>query len=151
MHQLSSPWFSGVDPLQALEYQKIINEFTERYSEPRYLEELMADRLMNNKTLTFTMAPDESYTTRLAEEEASRLATKVGEINQKFSSEEEARQHLEAQELALVEEQMKPQDLSVLPTLHIKDIYPFKNWRCYCTMEKGADQRHHVLSRHQYL
>ena len=66
MQSVTSDWFSGVDPFKSLGVQRIIDEFKEQYSKPRYLEELMADRLMNNKTLTFTMAPTESYATRSA-------------------------------------------------------------------------------------
>ncbi|RAL59922.1 hypothetical protein DID88_000548 [Monilinia fructigena] len=85
---------------------------------------LLEKYLLNDNTLTFTMAPSITYGDELAAEEATRLAKKIAEVTEKAGGEAEARAQLEKRELELLEEQGKSntQDLSCLPTVYVKDI-----------------------------
>ncbi|KAK5141080.1 Mitochondrial presequence protease, partial [Oleoguttula sp. CCFEE 6159] len=124
MQRLKPGWFNGVDPFDALAWQKTVDAFKANYAQGGYLESLLEKYLLNDNTLTFTMEPSTSYGQELVDEEANRLALKISETTEQFSSEEEARKHLERQELELLEVQEKARDsdLSCLPTVHVKDI-----------------------------
>ncbi|KAF2196968.1 hypothetical protein GQ43DRAFT_475860 [Delitschia confertaspora ATCC 74209] len=124
MQRLKPGWFNGVDPMEALAWQETVSAFKARYAKGDYFESLLDKYLLNDKTLTFTMEPSESYSQELVEEENNRLAEKIRDATKKFSSEEEAQKYLEARELELLEVQEKArnEDLSCLPTVHVKDI-----------------------------
>ncbi|KAF2842713.1 hypothetical protein M501DRAFT_993461 [Patellaria atrata CBS 101060] len=124
MQRLKPGWFNGVDPFDSLAWQETVDSFKERYAKSRFLEDLLEKYLLNDKTLTFTMVPSETFGQALVDEETQRLASKILETAKQFSSEEEARKHLEKRELELLEvqENARNQDLSCLPTLDVKDI-----------------------------
>jgi Zn-dependent M16 (insulinase) family peptidase len=124
MQRLKPGWFNGVDPIESLSWQATIDAFQQRYAKGDYLEGLLEKYLLNDKTLTFTMEPSESYGKEVVEEESARLAQKISEAQQNFSSEKEAQEYLERRELELLEVQEKArnQDTSCLPTVHVKDI-----------------------------
>lgn len=120
MQGLTSGWFNGVDPFEALSVEETVKEFKERYAKGGYMESLLEKYLLNKNTLTFTMAPDKDHPKRLAEEEAARLSREI----EKLGGESEARVPLTKQEaeLAEIQEKAKKQDLSCLPTLKVEDI-----------------------------
>lgn len=124
MQRLKPGWFNGVDPMDALAWQDTVNAFQEKYAKGGYLESLLDKYLLNDKTLTFTMTPSETYSQELADEENKRLAEKILEATKQFSNEQEAQKYLEQRELDLLEvqENARNQDLSCLPTVHVKDI-----------------------------
>ena len=124
MQRLKPGWFNGVDPMDALAWQDTINAFQERYAKGDYLEGLVEKYLLNDNTLTFTMTPSETFSQELVEEESRRLAEKISETTKKFPTEKEAQEYLEKRELELLEvqENARNQDLSCLPTVHVKDI-----------------------------
>lgn len=124
MQRLKPGWFNGVDPMDALAWQETVNAFQERYAKGDYLESLVEKYLLNDDTLTFTMTPSETFSQELVEEESKRLAEKISETTQRFPSEKEAQEYLEKRELDLLEvqENARNQDLSCLPTVHVKDI-----------------------------
>lgn len=124
MSRLNGDWFNGLDPFNALAWQETVDRFKEKHAKGGYLETLLDKYLINQNTLTFTMEPSKSYGEDLAKEEADRLTTKIAETVKQFSSEEEAKAHLQSRELELVQEQeaAADADLSCLPTLHVKDI-----------------------------
>lgn len=124
MQRLKPGWFNGVDPFDSLAWQDTISAFKAKYESGGYLEGLLEQYLLNDNTLTFTMEPTQSYGQELADEETARLASRILDTTKKFPSEEEARQYLEARELELLEvqENARNQDLSCLPTVHVKDI-----------------------------
>ncbi|KAM3075580.1 Mitochondrial presequence protease, variant 2 [Clarireedia jacksonii] len=128
MQRIKPKWFEGVDPFEALAWNDTVAAFQREFDKGRYLEGLLEKYLLNDNTLTFTMAPSATYGDELAAEEATRLAKKIAEVTEKAGSEAEARAQLEQRELQLLEEQAKSntQDLSCLPTVHVKDI-PRKN------------------------
>jgi Zn-dependent M16 (insulinase) family peptidase len=124
MQRLKPGWFNGVDPMDALAWQDTVDAFEARYAKGDYLESLLDKYLLNDNTLTFTMTPSESYSQELVEEESKRLEEKIMEATKQFPSKEEAHKYLEQRELELLEvqENARNQDLSCLPTVHVKDI-----------------------------
>ncbi|KAI1396442.1 Metalloenzyme, LuxS/M16 peptidase-like protein [Hypoxylon fuscum] len=124
LHRLKGKWFSGTDPFDSLAWNDTVSAFEAKLAEGGYLEGLMDKYLLNDNTLTFTMAPSETYDAEVAKEEEERLAAKILDATQKAGSEQEARKFFEQRELNLLEEQGKSntQDLGCLPTVHVQDI-----------------------------
>ncbi|EPE02920.1 mitochondrial presequence protease [Ophiostoma piceae UAMH 11346] len=124
LQRLKPKWFTGVDPFDSLAWTDTITAFEAKLAEGGYLEGLLDKYLIGRNTLTFTMAPSETYSQELVQEEEARLKTKIAEVTQKSGGEAEARKHLEEQEATLLVEQGKSttEDLSCLPTVHVRDI-----------------------------
>ncbi|KAL1840365.1 hypothetical protein VTJ49DRAFT_538 [Mycothermus thermophilus] len=124
LQRLNSKWFTGVDPFDALAWNDTIAGFEAEYAKGGYLEGLVDKYLLNDNTFTFTMAPSPEYVQEIAREEEARLKAKITEVVEEAGGEEQAREVLESQELALLVEQSKShtEDLSCLPTVHVKDI-----------------------------
>ncbi|CAK7563067.1 MAG: Mitochondrial presequence protease [Sporothrix epigloea] len=124
LQRLKPKWFTGVDPFDALAWSDTISAFEAKLAEGGYLEGLLDKYLLGRNTLTFTMAPSATYAQELVQEEDARLASKIAEVAQKAGGESGARQRLEEQEAVLLLEQGKStsEDLSCLPTVHVKDI-----------------------------
>ncbi|KAF2854881.1 mitochondrial presequence protease [Plenodomus tracheiphilus IPT5] len=124
LQRLKPGWFNGIDPMEALAWQETIDAFQKKYTEGNYLEGLIEKYLLSDNTLTFTMQPSETFSQELVEEESQRLASKISEVTKQFPSEKEAQEYLEKRELELLEVQEKArnEDLSCLPTVHVKDI-----------------------------
>jgi Zn-dependent M16 (insulinase) family peptidase len=124
LQRLKPSWFNGIDPMEALAWQETVDAFQAKHAEGGYLEGLIEKYLFTDNTLTFTMQPSETFSQELVEEESHRLASKILETTKQFSSEAEAQQYLEKRELDLLEVQEKArnEDLSCLPTVHVKDI-----------------------------
>ncbi|KAF2141832.1 uncharacterized protein K452DRAFT_250720 [Aplosporella prunicola CBS 121167] len=124
MQRLKPGWFNGVDPFDALAWQETVDAFKSNYAKGGYLEGLLEKYLLNDNTLTFTMEPSESYAQELVVEETERLAKKILDTTKNFGTEEDAHKFLEQREVELLEEQEsgRKQDLSCLPTVHVKDI-----------------------------
>ncbi|PVI01309.1 hypothetical protein DM02DRAFT_613710 [Periconia macrospinosa] len=124
MQRVKPGWFNGVDPMDVLPWQEVVDAFQKKLASGNYLESLLEKYLLNDKTLTFTMAPSETYSQELVEEENLRLKDKIAQTTKQFASQEEARAYLEKREMELldVQEKARNQDLSCLPTVHVKDI-----------------------------
>ena len=124
MQRVQPGWFNGVDPFDALAWNDIVTAFKHRLSEEAYLEDLLKKYLLNDRTMTFIMEPSETYGEELAAEEATRLAASISEVTRKAGGEVEAREQLTGRELELlkVQEQASDQDVSCLPSVHVKDI-----------------------------
>ncbi|KAM0283408.1 hypothetical protein ACHAQH_002531 [Verticillium albo-atrum] len=124
LHRLKPKWFTGVDPFDSLAWSDTISAFEARLAEGDYLEGLIDKYLLNDNTLTFTMTPSATFSEDLAAEEKTRLAAMIEEATKKAGGEAEARKQFEERELELLVEQGKSntEDLSCLPTVHVKDI-----------------------------
>ena len=124
MQRIKPKWFEGVDPFESLAWNDTVAAFEAELAKGGYLEGLLEKYLLNDNTLTFTMTPSATYGDELVQEEAARLAGKIAEVEKKAGGEAEARAQLEKRELELLEEQGKSntEDLSCLPTVHVKDI-----------------------------
>ncbi|CBX97173.1 similar to presequence protease [Plenodomus lingam JN3] len=124
LQRLKPGWFNGIDPMDALAWQETVDAFQKKHAEGDYLEGLIEKYLFSENTLTFTMRPSETFSEELAEEESQRLASKISETTKQFPSEKDAQEYLEKRERELLEVQEKArnEDLSCLPTVHVKDI-----------------------------
>ncbi|KAF4120692.1 hypothetical protein GMORB2_2696 [Geosmithia morbida] len=124
LNRLKPKWFNGVDPFDSLAWSENLNRFKAKLAEGDYLEGLIDRYLLNDNTLTFTMAPSPTYGEELAKEEEERLASRIKAAVQEAGSEEAAHAKFEEQEQALLHEQSKTntEDLSCLPTVYVKDI-----------------------------
>ncbi|KOS17100.1 Mitochondrial presequence protease [Escovopsis weberi] len=124
LNRLKPKWFNGSDPFDSLAWNDTIAAFQTKLAEGGYLEGLMDKYLLNDNTLTFTMAPSETFGDELVTEEKERLASKIRDAVERAGSEEEAHAGFEKQEQDLLVEQNKTstEDLSCLPTVHAKDI-----------------------------
>ncbi|KAK4242493.1 Metalloenzyme, LuxS/M16 peptidase-like protein [Achaetomium macrosporum] len=124
LHRLKPKWFTGVDPFDSLAWNDTLTAFETEYAKGGYLEGLMDKYLLNDNTLTFTMAPSPEYVQELAREEEARLKSKIAKAVEIAGGEEQARAAFEARELALLAEQGKSntEDLSCLPSVHVQDI-----------------------------
>lgn len=124
LHRLKGKWFNGADPFKSLAWNDTVAAFEAKLAEGGYLEGLMDKYLLNDNTLTFTMAPSETFNLQIAKEEDERLASKILEATKEAGGEEEARKFFEQRELELLAEQGKSntEDLSCLPTVYVKDI-----------------------------
>ena len=124
MQRLKPGWFNGVDPFDALAWDETVSAFKASYAQEGYLEGLLDKFLLNDNNMTFTMEPSPTYGDELAAEEATRLVSKISEVTTEAGGEDKAREQLKQQELELldVQEQARNQDLSCLPTVHVKDI-----------------------------
>ncbi|KAL7795337.1 Metalloenzyme, LuxS/M16 peptidase-like protein [Trichoderma ceciliae] len=124
LNRLKPKWFNGSDPFDSLAWNDTIAAFQVKMAEGGYLEGLMDKYLLNDNTLTFTMAPSTSFGDDLIAEEQARLSSIIHEAVNKAGSEESARQQFEKQEQDLLLEQNKTntEDLSCLPTVYVKDI-----------------------------
>ena len=124
MQRLEPSWFNGADPFNALAWDETVNAFKARFNQGGYIEGLLKKYLLNDKTITFTMKPSLSYAEEVHSEEKLRLASKIQEAVSKAGDEGAAHKGLVDRELELLEEQSKApdQDLSSLPTLHVRDI-----------------------------
>ncbi|KAI1075653.1 Metalloenzyme, LuxS/M16 peptidase-like protein [Whalleya microplaca] len=124
LHRLKGKWFSGTDPFASLAWNDTVAAFEAKLAEGGYLEGLMDKYLLNDNTLTFTMAPSETYGVEVAKEEDERLAAKIMEATQEAGSEEEAKDFFAQRELDLLAEQAKTntEDLSCLPSVYVRDI-----------------------------
>ncbi|KAK4169157.1 putative mitochondrial presequence protease [Cladorrhinum sp. PSN259] len=124
LHRLKPKWFTGVDPFDSLAWNETVAAFEAEYAKGDYLERLLEKYLLNDHTFTFTMAPSPDFAQELAKEEETRLQSKILQAVESAGGEEQARAAFEAQELALLAEQGKSntEDLSCLPSVHVKDI-----------------------------
>ena len=124
MQRLQPGWFNGVDPFDALAWDDTVIAFKRKFTQDGYLEGLLDRYLLNDRTMTFTMEPSETYGEELVSEEAARLAGKIAEVTENAGGENEAYEQLTARELELlkVQENASNQDLSCLPTVHVVDI-----------------------------
>lgn len=124
LQRIQPGWFNGVDPFEALAWNDTINAFRALHTEEGYLQSLLEKYLLNDRTLTFTMGPDESYGQDLASEENSRLILKISDACKAAGGEAKVREELTARELKLLEAQQgaNSRDLSCLPSVHVEDI-----------------------------
>ncbi|KAI0205053.1 Metalloenzyme, LuxS/M16 peptidase-like protein [Astrocystis sublimbata] len=124
LQRLKGKWFSGTDPFDSLAWNDTVAAFEAKLAQGGYLESLMDKYLINDNTLTFTMAPSDGYSAELAKEEEERLASKIAQATEEAGGEEAARKFFEERELELLVEQNKSstQDLSCLPSVHVRDI-----------------------------
>ncbi|KID96214.1 mitochondrial presequence protease, partial [Metarhizium majus ARSEF 297] len=124
LNRLKPKWFNGTDPFDSLAWNDTISAFQAKLAEGGYLEGLIDRYLLNDNTMIFTMVPSITFGEDLVREEQQRLSSRIDDAIQSAGGEEKARQKFEQQEQELLVEQNKTnsEDLSCLPTVHVKDI-----------------------------
>ena len=120
MWKTTSSWFDGVDPIEMLQWSSRIERLRREISEGPIFQNLIRKYFLENQSrLILTMRPDPEFDEKLRAKEKALLSEKL-----ELLSETEKKKVYE-QGLALLEAQEKPDDVSSLPTLAVKDI-PFK-------------------------
>ena len=117
-------WFNGLDPMEGLAWNEVINQFRQKMTEERYLERLVEKYFYNNRYLFFTMEPNQSFNETYESMESDRRERVITELEKEAESPEQALQGLARQELDLLQEQEQAKDsnLETLPSLHLQDI-----------------------------
>lgn len=117
-------WFNGIDPMESLAWNEVINAFRQRLSEKDYLKRLVEKYFQNNKCLVFTMEPNPSFNEANEASEARRKEAILRELESQPENPEKAIEALGKQELDLLHEQENAKDSNIetLPSLHIQDI-----------------------------
>jgi Zn-dependent M16 (insulinase) family peptidase len=117
-------WFNGIDPMESLAWNEVIDAFRQRLSEKDYVKRLVDKYFQNNKCLVFTMEPNPSFNEMNEASEASRKDTILRELESEAENPEKAIEALGKQELDLLHEQENAKDSNIesLPSLHIQDI-----------------------------
>ncbi|KAL8730025.1 MAG: hypothetical protein Q9166_004349 [cf. Caloplaca sp. 2 TL-2023] len=124
MQRLQPGWFNGSDPLDMLAWSETVNAFKTNLAQEGYLEGLLEKYLLNDRCLTFTMKPEETYGIKAGKEEEDRLASKIAELSRSSGGDADARAQLLKKELELLEAQSKAptEDFGCLPSVHVQDI-----------------------------
>jgi Zn-dependent M16 (insulinase) family peptidase len=125
VQRLKPGWFNGIDPFDALAWNKTVETFKAEYAaKPTYLEDLIKKYILVEESLTFTMVPTASYGEDLKSEEQIRLQGKIAEAVAKYPSQEEALQDIRRREAELRAEQEngREENLECLPSLKVEDI-----------------------------
>ena len=117
-------WFNGVDPMDSLAWNDVIDAFRNRLSRKDHLKGLVEKYFQTEKCLIFTMEPSELFNKTNEEMEANRMEHILSSLESRAESPETAIQALGEQELDLLREQENAQEsnLEALPSLHIQDI-----------------------------
>ncbi|RMZ80720.1 hypothetical protein DV738_g2578, partial [Chaetothyriales sp. CBS 135597] len=117
-------WFNGVDPMDALSWNEVVDAFKTRIQQKDYLYSLVDKYLLNDRHMQFTMVPTPTYHSDLEASEADRRQKILGELENQADSSEAALAQLTRQELDLLHEQESApySNIDTLPTLHVDDI-----------------------------
>ncbi|KAF4519114.1 hypothetical protein B566_EDAN010536 [Ephemera danica] len=111
-------WNHGADPVEALNAGALVLRLRSHLKQdPKYLQSLVDQHLCSNQhVLTITMSPSEKYEIQQADAEQQLLTEKVATLDAA------QREDVLRQGLVLQQEQMKPTDVSCLPTLSMADL-----------------------------
>lgn len=119
LSSLVPAWVHDFDPITSLSVQKILASFKEEFSLKglHMFNEMLKFHILEAKDkLTFTVVPDENFSKEQNEEEVARLNSNLEKLTI------EDRNDIYERGLRLAEKQKEEEDVSVLPTLTIKDI-----------------------------
>ena len=133
-------WFNGVDPMESLKWNEVVNAFKEKLNQPNYLKGLVQKYLINDRCLVFTMDPSESFNKDIEAQEAARRDRILSRLEQEAQSSDRAIQEMQKQELELLidQETQKDANLDTLPSLRVKDISREKQRKPMYTQELGT-------------
>ncbi|KAG0245482.1 Mitochondrial presequence protease [Actinomortierella wolfii] len=117
MQGLFSNWINGCDPIDLLELNKNIERLKKELASGPFFQNLISKYFLNNPhRLLFTMSPSADYGAEIAANETTRLTAKLSVLSDK------EKEDVYEQGQVLLKNQETPEDLSCLPTLHLKDI-----------------------------
>lgn len=111
-------WNHGGNPISSLKVNDHVQWFREKMKEnPHFLQDLTVQFFKKNPhKLTLMMTPCESFEKSMQEEELKLLESKVTSLT------EADKEHIFNEGVELAKYQQKVEDVSCLPSLHIKDV-----------------------------
>eukprot|EP00730_Choanoeca_flexa_P005740 TRINITY_DN12009_c0_g1_i1.p1 TRINITY_DN12009_c0_g1~~TRINITY_DN12009_c0_g1_i1.p1 ORF type:complete len:1016 (+),score=241.10 TRINITY_DN12009_c0_g1_i1:830-3877(+) len=115
---LIGPWLRGAPLPDLLAVNKLLTRFELAWrSNPTLFQDLVKEHFLNNQhVMTLIMTPDEDYNKKLDEQEQAKLERVVGGLIP------EDKEFIYQRGLELLDKQSQVEDVSVLPTLHVRDI-----------------------------
>ena len=117
MWQVSTSWFDGVSPIEALQFNARIEKLRAEIAKGGYFEGLVKKYFLENQSrLILTMRPDSEFKEKFKAKEDALLSQKLASLS------EADKKRVYEEGLKLLEAQEKPEDLSSLPTLTVDDI-----------------------------
>lgn len=120
LNSILPSWINGVNPLTSIQVQQILDRFKLEYLNKglSIFARMLEKTLLNPETqrLKFTLIPEESYANELIKEESDRLESQVKKLD------DSDKKIIYERSLELKEKQEQEEDVSVLPTLTLKDI-----------------------------
>lgn len=110
-------WFNQVDPLEALEWNSVLDRFNkDMEADPEFLQKVMKKYLLDNKYFHFQMNPNPDYEKNVQEKEDEILTDKLAKLT------ESDKEEIFETGANLEKMQEEPENLDCLPTLHVSDI-----------------------------
>lgn len=142
LDKILPPWFNGVDPIEALKWNAVVDAFKSRMKQPDYLTSLVHKYLDNDKCLIFTMDPSNSFNKDVETREAVRKENILSRLETEAQCSAQVLQEMQKQELNLLNEQenMKDANLDKLPSLHVQDISREKEKKPVYKQDLGGSQ-----------
>lgn len=120
LNSIVPAWVNGMNPLDLLKVQQILNRFKKEYEEKglKLFEDMIESTFLNPETPTFkfTMTPQTEYSENLVAAEEEALKDRVTLLT------EADKEMIFERMTKLAEKQQTEDDVSVLPTLTLKDI-----------------------------
>ncbi|KAG7194573.1 Mitochondrial presequence protease [Scheffersomyces spartinae] len=120
LNSILPSWINGVNPISSIQVQQILDRFKLEYQIKGLgiFKQMIEQTLLNPQTqrLKFTLVPDASFANELITEEATRLESQVKNLD------DSDKKIIYDRALQLKEKQEQEEDISVLPTLTLKDI-----------------------------
>ena len=110
-------WFDGLDPIETLQLAPLIERLRQEIASGPFFQNLIRKYFLENRSrLTLIMRPDSTFAAVTEAKENALLSKKLGLLSQ------DDKKIVYEQGIALKETQEKPEDLSVLPSLTVRDI-----------------------------
>ncbi|ODQ81246.1 hypothetical protein BABINDRAFT_170836 [Babjeviella inositovora NRRL Y-12698] len=127
LYGIAPTWANDMHPFENLKFDKNVKKFKAEYARGGLFERLIDQYLIGKPTFTFSMKPSGKFKSDTIAEEKLRLAFKVAELN------EEDKKVIYDRGLALLAKQNEVEDVSVLPTLTMKDIPTYGDYPAITT------------------
>lgn len=120
LHSIVPTWVNGYDPISSIQIEEVITQFKEEYKKEglKIFTKMIEDTLLNEHTpiFNFIMEPDADFSTKLNRAEKDLLESKVSHLSP------EDKKAIYERGLNLAKVQQEEQDVSVLPSLTLRDI-----------------------------
>ncbi|KAI9296075.1 hypothetical protein K502DRAFT_290083 [Neoconidiobolus thromboides FSU 785] len=116
---LYSNWMDEHNPIEGLEYSKILKTLRNNIEKGGYFENLIIKYMLNNsQKMIFIMKPDQEYSLKQEQIENELIKIKVNEM---IKTDKDHKKYIEnGKQLNLLQD--RKEDLSCLPSLNLSDI-----------------------------
>lgn len=120
LHSIVPNWVNGFNPISSIKVEEILSRFKNEYKESglKMFTDMIEKTILNDETpvFKFVMVPDAEFSNKLTKDEKQLLDSKVSQMSP------EDKQAIFDRGLKLAESQQAEQDISVLPSLTLRDI-----------------------------